>query len=278
MYDEREIEDSLEFVEHIDLYEKCRVDTIVDVMGLRDTLHSGFVGNTSTEDIESDKIANEEKESSLHDEYAGCDIFTENAEFRQYVDGVSDKLCQEKDNVVKRRTRWNIADFIFIAVCIIISFAITYTFTHYVAHHTKVEGSSMNNTLSDGDYLIVEKVSYYRHDPKRYDIVIFPYSEEVNYIKRIIGLPGEKVQIIDGNVYINDSMLKDDIYGMEPVEDPGMAADPVYLAEDEYFVMGDNRNSSIDSRSSYLGAVKRDRIEGKAVYRFWPFSCFGGID
>lgn len=273
MYDEREIEDSLEFVEQIELYEKCKVDNIVDVMGLRDAVQGAYSGNAALEDI-----TPEEKAGAVHDKSAGYDIFTENAEYPQYVDGASDKMYSGKDNVVKSRQRWNVADIVFIAVCIVISFAITYTFTHYVAHHTKVEGSSMNDTLSNGDYLLVEKISYYRHGPERFDIIVFPYSEDVNYIKRIIGMPGEKVQIIDGNVYINDNLLRDDIYGKEPVEDPGMAADPVYLSEDEYFVMGDNRNSSIDSRSSYVGAVKRDKIEGKAVYRFWPFSGFGGID
>lgn len=260
MYDEREIEDSLEFVKQIELYEKCRDNNIVDVMGLRDAIRS---------------------DSIITDNYfkdVACGQHDMNADDVHYPEGGdSGEDMPQRTKGKSDDARWNIADFAFIAACVVISVMLSYVFTHYIAHHTKVEGSSMNETLSNGDYLIVEKVSYYIHDPERFDIVVFPYSKDVNYIKRIIGMPGEKLQIIDGKVYINDRRLEDDIYGKELIEDPGVAAAPIYLSDDEYFVMGDNRNSSIDSRSDSVGAVKKERIEGKAMYRIWPFSEFGSI-
>ena len=96
---------------------------------------------------------------------------------------------------------------------------------HYVGQRTEVSGSSMENTLSDGDNLIVDKISYRFHDPERYDIIIFPYKyeEDTYYIKRIIGLPGEHVRIDDsGNIYINGKVLKES-YGREVIQDPGIA-------------------------------------------------------
>lgn len=253
MYDEKEVEDSLEFLKQLEVYKKCRADNIFDIMGLRETIRNDTIPR--------------------YDDYAEDTRSIENTYYPEEGDGISEVSGGEKG-----RLGWNIADVAFIAACVVISLIISYAFTHYIAHQTKVEGSSMNNTLNDGDYLIVEKISYYGHDPERYDIVVFPRSENVNYIKRIIGIPGEKVQIIDGNVYINDNLLADDIYGRELIADPGIAREPVYLSDDEYFVMGDNRNSSIDSRSESVGVVKKDKIEGKAVCRIWPLSDFGAID
>ena len=131
--------------------------------------------------------------------------------------------------------------------------------------------------IKDGDELIVEQVSYYFHDPERYDVIVFPTSTHNSYIKRIIGLPGETVQIMDGKIYINGNMLTES-YGRDPIEDPGLAADPIYLAGDEYFVLGDNRNASVDSRSSEVGLIKKDKIIGKAWLRFYPISTFSLIE
>ena len=150
---------------------------------------------------------------------------------------------------------------------------------HYVGQRTEVSGSSMENTLSDGDNLIVDKISYRFQDPERYDIIIFPYKyeEDTYYIKRIIGLPGEHVRIDDsGNIYINEKVLKES-YGREVIQDPGIARDEITLGEGEYFVLGDNRNNSIDSRWSDVGNVSREDIVGKVVLRIYPFKSFGLI-
>ena len=152
---------------------------------------------------------------------------------------------------------------------------IAYGFTNYIAHHTKVEGSSMNDTLKNGDYLLVEKISYYIHDPERFDIIVFPYSNNVNYIKRIIGMPGEKIQIIDGAVYINDKIMEEDIYGKDTIQDAGVAKAAVYLGDDEYFVLGDNREVSKDSR--ILGNFKKEEILGKVNIRFYPLDRIGKV-
>lgn len=140
----------------------------------------------------------------------------------------------------------------------------------------------MEPTLAEGDYLIVEKMSYRFHEPERYDIVVFPVSYDVEmigtyYIKRIIGMPGETVQILNGQVYINDDMLGEE-YGMSEILDPGIASEPVTLGEDEYFVLGDNRNWSKDSRSEEIGNIKREDIIGRAFFRFYPFDRIGRVD
>lgn len=136
----------------------------------------------------------------------------------------------------------------------------------------------METTLSDGDNLIVDKISYRFRDPERFEIIVFPfqYEEHTYYIKRIIGLPGETVQVIDGYVYINGEVL-DENYGLEVMDDPGIAAEPITLGEDEYFVLGDNRNHSSDSRDPSVGVLHRDDIMGRAWIRIWPFDKFGVI-
>ena len=149
----------------------------------------------------------------------------------------------------------------------------------FVGQRTEVEGASMENTLHNGDNLIVDKLSYRFHDPERFDIIVFPFQFQDNtyYIKRIIGLPGETVQIMDdGSIYINGEKLEEN-YGMEDIkpETIGRAAEPIELGDDEYFVMGDNRNNSSDSRTDMVGNIKRENIIGKAWLRIWPVSDFG---
>lgn len=153
---------------------------------------------------------------------------------------------------------------------------LTWFILTFVGQRTVVEGRSMNSTLNNRDNLIVEKISYRFHDPERFDIIVFPpYDTKEYYIKRIIGLPGETIQIDgEGNIYINGELLEEE-YGLEPIKNPGRAIEPVVLGDDEYFVMGDNRNNSVDSRDSRVGNVKRDAIIGRAWVRIWPLSDFG---
>lgn len=156
---------------------------------------------------------------------------------------------------------------------------VTYLIITFVGQRTEVNGSSMESTLQHGDNLIVDKISYRFSDPKRFDIVVFPfqYEEDTYYIKRIIGLPGEIVQIdTDGVIYINGEVLHES-YGLEVIKDPGRAIEPITLGEDEYFVMGDNRNNSTDSRTELVGNVKRSELIGKAWVRIYPFNKFGKL-
>ena len=155
---------------------------------------------------------------------------------------------------------------------------LTWVIITFVGQRTRVDGRSMMNTLHDGDNLIVEKLSYRFSDPKRFDIIVFPPTgKKEYYIKRIIGLPGETVQVVDGYVYINGSRLESDIYGNELMDDPMAASQPITLGKDEYFVLGDNRNHSQDSRDPSVGEVKKDTIMGKAWVRIYPFGKMGVI-
>lgn len=156
--------------------------------------------------------------------------------------------------------------------------ALTWFIIAFVGQRTRVDGSSMEATLSNGDNLIVEKISYRFKDPQRFDIIVFPPKYEkkgIYYIKRIIGLPGETVQIdADGTIYINGQRLEES-YGREVIRDPGLAAEPITLEEDEYFVMGDNRNNSTDSRFTTVGNIHKKDIIGRAWVRIWPLDKFG---
>lgn len=160
-----------------------------------------------------------------------------------------------------------------------IIFLLTFLVIRYVGQRTRVVGESMENTLQDGDNLIVDKISYRLHDPERFDIIVFPYkyAADTYYIKRIIGLPGETVQITGaGDILINGEELVES-YGKEVIRDPGLAAEPITLQEGEYFVLGDNRNDSSDSRSPAVGKIRQEDIIGKAWLRIYPFDSIGFI-
>lgn len=153
----------------------------------------------------------------------------------------------------------------------------TYLLITFVGQRTSVSGSSMEPTLSNNDQLILDKISYRFSEPQRFDIIVFPfqYAEKTFYVKRIIGLPGETVQIdLQGNIYINGQILNED-YGKENINFAGLAVEPITLGDDEYFVMGDNRNNSSDSRDPSVGNIRRSNIIGKAWVRIWPLNKFG---
>jgi signal peptidase I len=165
------------------------------------------------------------------------------------------------------------------AVYLLIVLGLTYLVITFVGQRTEVEGESMENTLQNGDNLIVDKMTYKFKDPQRFDIIVFPvqYKSDTYYIKRIIGLPGETVSIDeDGNIYIDGEILEES-YGREIIsaETVGNVEYPVVLGDDEYFVMGDNRNNSSDSRTQLVGNIKRSDIIGRAWVRIWPFNKIG---
>ena len=181
-----------------------------------------------------------------------------------------EKKPAEEVNIVKEL----LSLIIYIGVVIILCYCII----TYVGQRTTVNGRSMENTLHDGDNLWIDKLSYHFTDPKRFDVIVFPYEDEVYYIKRIIGLPGESVQIMnDGTILINGKKLIES-YGKEIILESGTAAEERVLGEDEYFVLGDNRNDSRDSRWADVGDINREDIIGKAAFRLSPLSKFGKID
>ena len=177
--------------------------------------------------------------------------------------------CEEKE-------RGGLHEILSFLIYVAVVVGATFLIIHFVGQRTYVSGSSMENTLSDGDNLIVDKITYRFSDPQRFDIIVFPfrYEDHVYYIKRIIGLPGETVQITDGDIYIDGEILQES-YGREVIKDSGLAAEPIVLGEDEYFVLGDNRNDSTDSRDPSVGVIHRDEIIGRAWLRIWPLDKFG---
>lgn len=165
------------------------------------------------------------------------------------------------------------------SIYLLVVLILTFLVVTYVGQRTKVIGSSMVPMLSDGDNLIVDKLSYRFEEPQRFDIIVFPfrYAKKTFYIKRVIGLPGETVFIDEaGTIYINGEPLNES-YGKEIIANPGRAYETITLADDEYFVMGDNRNNSSDSRDPVVGNIHREEIIGKAWMRIWPFDEIGMI-
>lgn len=149
---------------------------------------------------------------------------------------------------------------------LLIVFFRTFVFQNFV-----VEGSSMIPTLTQSDRLIVSRISYYLGQPERGDIIVFqyPYGPDRDFVKRVIGLPGETIVLKNGQVFIDDKPLQSEPYVKNKSRD---THDPVTLGEDEYFVMGDNRTGSSDSRS--WGPLQRHFIIGKAWLIYYPFDHF----
>ncbi len=165
-------------------------------------------------------------------------------------------------------------DFLNTAIVFLLIAAAALLILMFVGRVAVVNGASMQPNLHDGDLLIVQKLGY--QNPQRFDIVVFDSQDGSGtlYIKRVMGLPGETVQVADGAIWINGQRLEED-YGLEPMDSAGIAAEPLTLGEDEYFVLGDNRNNSGDSRSSSVGPVQREQIVGTALLRFWPLNEVG---
>ena len=142
---------------------------------------------------------------------------------------------------------------------------------------TIISGQSMSPVLSSGDMCLVNRLSYDLGKPDRYDIVLFERENGQQNVKRIIGLPGETVQIVSDSVYINNHKLDDPrLEGYITL--PGIAENPIVLQKDEYFLMGDNADSSEDSRFASIGNVKRSSIKGKLWFRLKPFNTIGKIE
>ncbi len=151
------------------------------------------------------------------------------------------------------------------AIMVLLAFAFVYLF----GIRTNVVGDSMEPELHHGEEVFIDRLRYLLSEPKRNDVVVFRPNGNPNahyYIKRIVGLPGETVQITDGILYINGEMNDDQGFG-DHIDDGGIASTGIKLGKDEYFVLGDNRNDSEDSRSGNIGMVHREYMIGCAWFR-----------
>jgi signal peptidase I len=147
-----------------------------------------------------------------------------------------------------------------------------YVAVNFATGRFRIEGSSMEPSMHPNQYVLVDKLSYMLGDPKRGDVVVFnfPQATERDFIKRVIGLPGETVAVRGGVVYVNNV----------PLDEPYISAPPTYenswtLAPDEFFVLGDNRNSSSDSHS--WGPLDRQYLIGRAILVYWPPDLWGAV-
>ena len=150
------------------------------------------------------------------------------------------------------------------AVAVFLAFVLIFS----AGMRTSVVGDSMEPVLSNGQEILMNRIIYRISMPKRGDVIVFLPNGNQNshfYVKRVVGLPGETIQIRDGSVYIDGVLLAED-ESVDKSADPGIAQNELQLASDEFFVLGDNRNSSEDSRSGNIGAVKKDTIIGKAWF------------
>ncbi len=149
-------------------------------------------------------------------------------------------------------------------VAVFLAFVLVFS----IGMRTSVIGDSMEPALHNGQEILMNRILYRISKPSRGDVIVFLPNGSQNshlYVKRVVGLPGEKVQIREGNVYI-DGVLLEEGELFDKIIDPGIAQNEILLESDEYFVLGDNRNSSEDSRSGNIGAVKKDTIIGKAWF------------
>ena len=134
---------------------------------------------------------------------------------------------------------------------------------------TNVVGQAMAETLNNGDQVLINKFGYLVSSPKKGDIIVFlPNGNEKShyYVRRVIGVPGDTVQIKDGAVYVNGSLYDEKIEGLAAIEEAGIASEEIKLDNNEYFVLGDNRNNSEDSRYANIGNIKEEHIIGKAWF------------
>ena len=160
---------------------------------------------------------------------------------------------------------------------IIAVFVIAFLLGHFVYINARVPSGSMEETIMTGDRVFGNRLAYIKDDPERFDIVIFKYPDDPSqlFVKRVIGLPGETVNIVDGKVYINDSE--------EPLDDsfcpetPEGSFGPYTVPEGCYFMLGDNRNHSMDSRYWQNTFVEKDAIEAQVAVRYWPLNKIGVV-
>ena len=190
-------------------------------------------------------------------------------------DKINEYLRPETAPVKKKSLMREVLDYLIMIVVVV---AGVYLLTEFVIINARIPTSSMEETIGVNDRIFGNRLAYRNEGPERFDIVIFKFPDDESklYIKRVIGMPGETVLITDGKVYIDgaDEPLDDSFCPETPLGDFG----PYQVPADSYFMLGDNRNYSADSRFWENTFVKREKILGKAVIRYWPVTEFGPIE
>lgn len=175
----------------------------------------------------------------------------------------------EETNPLRRVIRW--------IVDIVVVISLAWFVAYGIGTQVKIAGQSMAPLLHGDDVVLMDRLCYDLGEPRRFDVVMFEREDHKENVKRIIGMPGEEIQIIDGLVYVNGKRLKAE-NGLDEAILPGVAENPVTLGEDEYFLLGDNRDGSEDSRFVNIGNVKRDQIQGRIWLRLMPLLDIGVIE
>lgn len=171
--------------------------------------------------------------------------------------------------VVKEVITWSVE--------ILLAVLLAFTLVYFMGLRTSVVGQSMAETMNGGDEILVNRFVYKVTNPKPNDIVVFlPNGNEKShyYVKRVIAVPGDTVQIRGGTVYVNGAEFSEKIQSAS-IEDAGLAVEELVLGDNEYFVLGDNRNNSEDSRYANIGNIKKEYIIGKVWFRVSPWSELG---
>ncbi|MFR5601620.1 MAG: signal peptidase I [Lachnospiraceae bacterium] len=167
----------------------------------------------------------------------------------------------EDNNLIRRLVGW------IVDIVVVIAFA---WFTVYsFGTQLKIAGQSMTPLLNPDEVVLMNRLIYDFGSPERFDVVVFQREDDKANVKRVIGLPGEEIQIKGGYIYIDGEPLQAED-GLDFVSLAGLAENPIQLGEDEYFLLGDNRDSSEDSRFSNIGNVKKEQILGKVWIRMFP--------
>jgi len=175
-------------------------------------------------------------------------------------DYISSRMSTKKKHRKKETIGWIIS----LATAVVLALLLRF----FVFEFIRVDGPSMESTLWSDEIVMVEKVSYHFSPPERFNIIICYSPDNVTLVKRVIGLPGDKLEIKNFKLYINDKEIQEN-YLSEPM-DKDMA--PVIVPEKHVFVMGDHRNVSQDSRSESVGHIPYDKILGRGVFIVWPFN------
>lgn len=190
------------------------------------------------------------------------------------------KKREEETTKIDKKKEQNsvVAEILDYLKTIVIVVVVVLLLNQFVLINARIPSESMQNTIMVGNQIFGNRLAYRNSDPERFDIVIFRYPDDPDqlFIKRVIGLPGETVEIKDGKVYINgsDTPLDDSFCPETPIGDFG----PYEVPEDSYFMLGDNRNWSKDSRFWENTYVHEDAILGKAVLRYWPLNKIGVVE